>query len=88
MDDKVASGDASVIVQKLVKYKDQYKTIDDYTFYTALFADEACNTACQQRKGTRVQQSYTTSTIFTNLEYGTYYVAETMNLVIRSVIPS
>ena len=30
MDDKVASGDASVIVLKLVKYKDQYKTIDDY----------------------------------------------------------
>ena len=77
MDDKVASGDASVIVQKLVKYKDQYKTIDDYTFYTALFADEACTQRVSSVKALRVQQSYTTSTIFTNLEYGTYYVAET-----------
>ena len=77
MDDKVASGDASVIVQKLVKYQDQYKTIDDYTFYTALFADEACTQRVSSVKALRVQQSYTTSTIFTNLEYGTYYVAET-----------
>ena len=62
MDDKVASGDASVIVQKLVKYKDQYKTIDDYTFYTALFADEACTQRVSSVKALRVQQSYTTST--------------------------
>ena len=77
MDDKVASGDGSLIVQKLVKYQDKYKTLEDYTFYTALFADEACTQRVSSVKALRVQQSYTTSTIFTNLEHGTYYVAET-----------
>lgn len=76
MEDKESDGLASVIVQKLVMQDNHYIAVD-YTFYTALFADEACTERVTSVKPLHVSGSYTTSTIFTKLPYGTYYVAET-----------
>ena len=76
MEDKVSDGKGSVTVQKLVMQDGRYKAID-YTFYTALFADEACTERVTSVKPLEVSGSYTTFTMFNHLQYGTYYVAET-----------
>ena len=76
VEDKTADGNASITVQKYVKINGKYTAID-YTFYTALFADEACTERVSSVKALNVAGSYTTSVTFDNLQYGTYYVAET-----------
>ena len=76
MEDEVADGQGSVIVQKLVKQDDRYIAVD-YTFYVALFSDEALTNRVTSVKPIEVSGSYTASTLFSGLEYGTYYVAET-----------
>ena len=76
MEDKVSDGDASVVVQKLVMMDGKYAAVD-YTFYVALFADQDCTVRLTNVKPLEVKESYTASTIFTKLQYGTYYVAET-----------
>ena len=76
MEDKVSDGDGSITVQKLVMRDGKYTAVD-YTFYVALFADEACTQRISNVKPIYVNGSYTGSTIFTKLQYGTYYVAET-----------
>ena len=76
MEDKVSDGDGSITVQKLVMRDDKYAAVD-YTFYVALFADEACTQRISNVKPIYVNGAYTGSTIFTKLQYGTYYVAET-----------
>ena len=76
MEDEIADGAGSVIVQKLVMQDGQYIAVD-YTFYVALFSDEALTDRVTSVKPLQVSGSYTTSTLFSGLEYGTYYVAET-----------
>ena len=76
MEDKVSDGKGSITVQKLVMMDGKYTAID-YTFYVALFADEACTQRVSNVKPLNVSGSYTASTVFTKLQYGTYYVAET-----------
>lgn len=76
MEDQVSSGRSSVIVQKLVMMQGQYTAVD-YTFYVALFSDKECTERVSSVKPLYVNGSYTTQTIFTDLDYGTYYVAET-----------
>ena len=76
MEDKVSDGKGSITVQKLVMMDGKYAAID-YTFYVALFADEACTQRVSNVKPLNVSGSYTASTVFTKLQYGTYYVAET-----------
>ena len=51
--------------------------LEDYTFYTALFADEAMTQRISDVKPLHVQKSYSASAVFTDLPFGTYYVAET-----------
>ncbi|MDD3796770.1 MAG: SpaA isopeptide-forming pilin-related protein, partial [Lachnospiraceae bacterium] len=79
MNDEVSSGNGSITIQKLVMMDNEYTAID-YTFYVALFSDEACTQRVSSVKPLEVSGSYTTSTIFTKLKYGTYYVAETDEL--------
>ena len=76
MEDKVSDGKASITVQKLVMMDGEFIAID-YTFYVALFADKECTERVTNVKPLEVSGSYTTSTIFNHLQYGTYYVAET-----------
>lgn len=76
MEDKESEGNGQVIVQKLVMQDGELIAVD-YTFYVALFADEDCTERVSSVKPLIVSGSYTTQTIFTNLPYGTYYVAET-----------
>lgn len=76
MEDEVADGKGKITVQKLVMMDNKYMAVD-YTFYTALFADEALTERVSGVRPIYVNGSYTGSTTFSNLKEGTYYVAET-----------
>lgn len=69
-------GQGSIIVQKYVKQDNEYLALD-YTFYTSLFADKELTNRVTAVKELKVSGSYTTSVVFDELEYGTYYLAET-----------
>ena len=77
MKDKKAEGKAELTVQKIVKQNNKLNPLEDYTFYTALFADKELTQRVSGVQALRVQKSYSAETVFKNLDYGTYYVAET-----------
>ena len=77
MKDKKTEGKAELTVQKIVKQNNKLNPLEDYTFYTALFADKELTQRVSSVQALRVQKSYSAETVFKNLDYGTYYVAET-----------
>lgn len=76
MKDKLSEGNGEISVHKYVKMDNRYVAVSD-TFYTALFSDTACTKRVSSVVPLEVKDSYTTTAVFENLPYGTYYVAET-----------
>ena len=71
-------GTGSITVEKLVKQNDNYLALEEYSFYTALFSDEALTRRASDVKELKVKQSYKASAAFADLSLNTtYYVAET-----------
>jgi len=66
----------SVEVTKYVMYKDQLRSVN-YTFYAALFWDEACTRRATEVKELTLENSYAATAVFDQLAAGTYYLAET-----------
>lgn len=79
MKDELSHGSGSVKVQKLVKIDNKYTAVT-YTFYTALFADEALTQRVSSVVPLEVKAAYSATASFDKLDYGTYYVAETDEL--------
>ena len=76
-DAKAPAGTGSVKVTKYtLKNNGAFKVVSQ-TFYTALFSDSALTKRVSDIKPIVLQNAYTTEVTFTNLPFGTYYVAET-----------
>ena len=76
-DEKATKGTGSIKVTKYtLKNNGAFKVVSQ-TFYTALFSDSALTKRVSDIKPIVLQNAYTTEVTFTNLPFGTYYVAET-----------
>ncbi|MCI2061930.1 MAG: hypothetical protein LKJ83_04075 [Eubacteriaceae bacterium] len=72
-----SSGKGSITVTKSVLTQAGAVANVSGTFYVTLFRDAACTTAAGSPQAITVSKGASASTTFTNLDYGTYYVAET-----------
>jgi|GEM_PF-2362461 len=72
-----SSGKGSITVTKSVLTQTGAAANVSGTFYVTLFRDAACTTTTGSPQAITVSKGASASTTFTDLDYGTYYVAET-----------